>query len=146
MKYTITGISLAFAGFLLVGCASTPEKRIAANPEIFEALSEDQQNIVRQGHIDVGFTPEAVQLALGKPDEVVKRRTSDGEEVSWIFKGFRVQFETVHGFGGRAYSRFHLHRSFHTETISRREAFVRARVHFINDEVVAVEELQERRR
>ena len=57
---------------LLAGCGSTPEKRIQSNPELFNKLTTDEQNLVRAGKISRGMSKPAVFLAMGNPD----RKTS----------------------------------------------------------------------
>ena len=74
----------------LVGCA-TPETRIKDNPEVFEALPDDMKGQVEKGQVDIGFTEEAVLLALGKPDREYTRRTADGTTKVWSY----VQIEYV---------------------------------------------------
>ena len=62
---------------LFVSCApSTPETRIAANPAKYESLSAKHRDLVRQGRIDTGMSPDAVSLAWGSPD----RRYDGGED------------------------------------------------------------------
>ena len=68
------------------GCSSTPEKRIAKNEAAFAAMPSDVQAKIRSGQVAVGFTPQQVELAKGKPDRVGKRTTAKGEEQSWIYE------------------------------------------------------------
>jgi len=52
---------------LFAGCAS-PDKRISRSPEVFARLSPEQQALVKQGKVAVGFGADAVLLAVGSPD------------------------------------------------------------------------------
>lgn len=81
----ITGI-VAAAALVLTGCQSTPEKRIAKNEAAFASMSAETQTAIREGRVEVGFTPEQVELAKGKADRVVRRTTAKGEEQSWIYE------------------------------------------------------------
>lgn len=53
---------------LFAACAPiTPEARIAASPDAYNALNSRHQALVRQGQIDTGMTADAVRLAWGDP-------------------------------------------------------------------------------
>ena len=79
-------------GLLVAGC-STPETRIKGNPMAFEQLTAEQQDLVREGRVGIGFGPEAVKLALGEPDRVWMRKDKSGESESWSY----TVYETVNG-------------------------------------------------
>ena len=79
-------IIMAAAALAVAGCQSTPEKRIAKNEAAFAAMPTDVQAKIRAGEVAVGFTPQQVELAKGKPDRVGKRTTAKGEEQSWIYE------------------------------------------------------------
>lgn len=83
----------AAAAFAFAGC-STPATRISKNPELFASYSADQQDLIKQGKIAVGFDRDAVRLALGEPDRVRTRTTSDGTGQVWSY----VTYETPDGF------------------------------------------------
>jgi hypothetical protein len=72
---------------LLAGC-DTPTARIHSNPSAFAQLAPDQQSLVQQGKVAVGFTADAVRLALGEPDRVTVRRTSASESEVWHYFDF----------------------------------------------------------
>lgn len=77
--------SLALAALLLAGCATTPQSRIERDPVGFSALTPEQQQKVRDGHVGVGFDEAAVRLALGEPDRVIEREAADGNTQSWVY-------------------------------------------------------------
>jgi hypothetical protein len=53
---------------LIASCAPlTPEARIAASPDAYNALGTRHQSLVRQGQIDTGMPASAVRLAWGEP-------------------------------------------------------------------------------
>ncbi len=78
---------LPAALLILAGCA-TPESRIKKHPELFEALPVDMQESVSKGQINVGFTEDAVFLALGKPDRTYTRQTEAGTTEIWSYVDF----------------------------------------------------------
>lgn len=82
----------ALAAFLFGGCA-TPATRIRQNPELFASYPVEQQELIRQGKVAVGFDMNAVQLALGAPDHVRTRTTNDGTAQIWSY----VTYETNDG-------------------------------------------------
>lgn len=67
---------------LLAGCSSI-DQRIAENRNIFAGLSPETQQTIRDGHVNLGFTPLMVYMALGKPSEI--NTSADGKEVTWTF-------------------------------------------------------------
>jgi len=76
---------LILAGLLcLAGCAS-PESRIRKNPELFASFSPEDQAVIRQGGLALGFTPEMVTLAQGRPNRVYTRETREGVREVWSY-------------------------------------------------------------
>jgi hypothetical protein len=83
----LASVTLAIAVALASGgCRSTPQKRIAKDEAVFAAMTPDVQAKIRAGEVAVGFTPQQVELAKGKPARVVRRTTASGEEQSWIYE------------------------------------------------------------
>ncbi len=68
----------------VAGCA-TPDSRIKKNPELFASFPPDVQETVKAGNIEVGYTEDMVQIALGRPDRLYSRRTKDGETTVWAY-------------------------------------------------------------
>ena len=128
---------------VLAGC-STPQTRIEHNPQIFSTLSPADQELIKQGKVAVGFTPDEVKLALGDPDRIYVRTDANGTNETWSY----VTYETE---GGVILYRGYYHRyyrwgdpyfPYYTAFPARREheAF---RVVFTNGRVSSIE--QERR-
>ena len=95
------------------GCASTPDSRIRAQPELFAGFPADVQAKIREGRIELGFTPAMVELALGAPYRRAVRQTAAGAAEVWLYCRFEEQvaapdFVPVHtyvrGRGGYLYS------------------------------------------
>jgi len=74
----------------LAGC-STPASRIRANPGLFATFAPADQELVRKGEIALGFTPDMVRLALGKPDITSQRITSSGTTETWRYQNYDHQ-------------------------------------------------------
>ncbi len=58
---------------LLAGCASNAtlrQRRVEANPEAYQRLSEADRRLVSQGKIREGMNKEGVFLSWGRPDEI----------------------------------------------------------------------------
>lgn len=68
----------------LTGCA-TPGARISRNPEIFGGLPAADQQLIREGKVALGFTPEMAHLALGDPDRKVTRTDAGGTSEVWRY-------------------------------------------------------------
>ena len=93
---------LVVAALALAGCA-TPAMRIKHNQELFASLSAKDQELVKQGRIELGFTPDMVKLALGEPDYVIERTDSTGTTQIWRYVGYDASADShlygVWGFG-----------------------------------------------
>lgn len=81
---TLSFFSFLAALLLAAGCA-TPEARIKRNPDVFAQLSAGDQQLIREGKVALGFTPEMVRLALGEPDRRLERTDASGTSESWSY-------------------------------------------------------------
>ena len=134
------------AGLLavLAGCA-TPESRIRKNPAAFEALPPDVQAAVRQGQIGMGFSSEAVELALGRPDRLYTRQTEAGTAEVWSYVGYTTTLERQ-----RVEGRFRVRdgSGYRTVTdsvwvdVDRRSEYEKLRVEFTGGRVSAIERVK----
>jgi outer membrane protein assembly factor BamE (lipoprotein component of BamABCDE complex) len=82
----------ALCAVWLAGC-QTPESRIKGSPEVFARLTPDQQAMVKAGQVGIGFTPDAVKLALGDPTRVTERVDATGKTEVWHY----TEYETNDG-------------------------------------------------
>jgi hypothetical protein len=73
------------AAVLLAGCAHTPARRIERNPELFASFPPEAQDKIREGRIELGFTPPMVELALGAPNRRATRETERGVAEVWLY-------------------------------------------------------------
>lgn len=92
------------SALLLGGCASTPQDRISQNRKLYESFPAEVQRKVSAGQVDVGFTPDMVTLALGKPDQKLTRAEASGESEVWVYIKSKPQFSFGVGVGGGSYN------------------------------------------
>ncbi len=91
------------SALLLAGCASTPQDRISQNRAIYESFPAEVQRKISAGQVDVGFTPDMVSLALGKPDQKLIRADAGGQSEVWVYEKHKPQFSFGVGVGGGSY-------------------------------------------
>jgi len=84
MKKFPSVLAVLFTLLLVAGC-STPESRIKKEPEAFARLSPEQQTLIKQGKVALGFDPEMVKLALGDPDNIRTRVDASGTTEVWHY-------------------------------------------------------------
>src|ERR1700694_2627753 len=75
---------LVASAFVLTSC-STTETRISDHPEIFQTLSPRDQELVRQGKIREGMSPDAVWVAWGTPDQKATGTARGHAVETWIY-------------------------------------------------------------
>lgn len=100
----------ALAAGGLTGC-STTSTRIRKNPEAFAQLTPEQQTLVSAGHVGLGFSMDAVRLALGDPDRVTATTSNDGQTIVWHYASYEADghmlytgfYHAGRGWWGRAY-------------------------------------------
>lgn len=69
---------------LLVGC-QTIDRRIQQNAALFATFEPEVQQMIRAGQIDLGFTPEMVEIAWGRPSLKEVRRSEAGQTEIWTY-------------------------------------------------------------
>jgi len=76
----------------VTGCASTVARRIRSDQERFDAFPPEVQEDIRAGVVELGYTPDMVHLAWGKPDRKYQTIMRDDETQTWIYFGYRTEF------------------------------------------------------
>jgi hypothetical protein len=68
------------------GCSTSPMSRIDDNRAKYESWPLEVQEAVLNGVARKGMTPEQVEMALGKPTQVVSRSAKEGEDEIWVYR------------------------------------------------------------
>ncbi len=137
MKLSLPLILIAaIAGMFMAAC-STPESRIKDNPASFNKLSSEQQELIKQGKIALGFDTDMVHLAIGEPDHIRTRTDAAGTSEVWIY----TTWESSSGsmlYRGWYHRRYDALYPYYLETASRRERD-HFRVTFKEGKVISIE-------
>ena len=80
-------LGMAASAVILSGC-STTETRISEHPEIFQALSPQDQALVSQGKIREGMSQNAVWVAWGAPDQKAVGSARGRAVETWIYNDY----------------------------------------------------------
>lgn len=76
--------ALVLAVILAAACATT-ESRIRSQQALFDSYPPEVQQNVRNGVIEVGYTPEMVRMALGDPDRKSHVESDEGALEVWTY-------------------------------------------------------------
>lgn len=75
------------AAVFLGGCASSsPISRIDADRAKYESWPLDVQQAILNGDAIKGMTPEQVEMAMGKPTEVIYRSAKANDDEVWVYR------------------------------------------------------------
>ncbi len=86
-KYLDCAVGAGLLGALLLsGCASGQMNRIDANRDIYETWPIETRQAVLDGKVEPGMLPEMVQVAWGKPTEVVASPGGGPGDEIWVYK------------------------------------------------------------
>lgn len=83
---------------VLTACA-TPDSRIADNRSAFDNFPPEIQQKIKTGQVDVGFTPDMVEMSLGEPARKFIRKTELGDTEVWSYHDDRPKFSFGLGVG-----------------------------------------------
>jgi hypothetical protein len=98
MNNPLRGFVIAAVLLLMSGCVTT-ESRISRHQAAFDTWPAEVRDKVRAGRVDVGFTQEMVQVALGDADRKSTRTTAAGTDEVWAYFDRRPKFSFGLGMG-----------------------------------------------
>ncbi|GJQ57066.1 MAG: hypothetical protein HKUEN07_36350 [Rhodocyclaceae bacterium] len=99
MKPCLTLLLLAFA---LAGC-STFEKRAEQKADVYSRLDAATQGKLKQGLVEIGYSPDMVYIALGSPDQRNETVTAQGRKEIWIYNSYYTEYRGSEHAGYRRY-------------------------------------------
>lgn len=71
---------------LLAGCASSSLSRIDQNRARYESWPLEVQDAILSGEARKGMTPEQVEMALGKPTQIISNSVKPGQDEIWVYR------------------------------------------------------------
>ncbi len=79
---------LLLAGWLmaLAACSSSPMSRIDAERGKYDSYPIEVRQAILNGEAVKGMTPEQVEMALGKPTEIITRSAKGGDDEVWVYR------------------------------------------------------------
>jgi uncharacterized membrane protein YgcG len=93
-------LAVLLAATLLAACAS-PGSRIRQNEGVYNSYPPAVQEKIRAGQVDIGFTQDMVNLALGEPDRKFSRTSAEGNSEVWAWHDSKPMFSF--GVGGGSF-------------------------------------------
>jgi hypothetical protein len=93
-------LPLAFAAAVFAAGCSTTNSRISRHQADFNTWPADVRAKIQAGRVDIGFTPEMVQVALGDPMRESTRTTAQGTVELWTYADNKPKFSIGLGVGG----------------------------------------------
>lgn len=101
----ITTLLAAGAALLFAAGCQTVDSRIKENPQAFAGLDAETKAKVKQGIIDLGFSEDAVYLALGAPDQKRESRSATGSQTVWVYNTYYERYDGTRfaGYSRRVY-------------------------------------------
>lgn len=147
MKPRLPLILAALLLALTLGGCSTIDSRIREKQAVFNRLSPSVQAKLRQGIVEVGYTPDMVYIALGAPDERHEKITDKGEQTLWIYKTYYEQYEGMVHVGYRRVvfydpgtRTYHIYYEPVSEPVYSEHEEDNIRVTFVNGKVTVIEQ------
>lgn len=92
MKSRLFSLFTLAALLFAAGC-QTVDDRIKEKPDVYAKLDSATQDKIKQGIIDLGFTPDMVYLALGKPDEQRETISAEGRSEVWVYNTYYSRYD-----------------------------------------------------
>jgi hypothetical protein len=105
LHFVSAGLAIALA-LLVTGCETDGgvSARAQEKSAVYAALKPWQKKYVDKGAITMGFTPDMVYIAMGRPDKVESQDLPEGKAELWTYKQFYPNVDAIHGFGRANFS------------------------------------------
>ncbi|HEY8240725.1 MAG TPA: hypothetical protein VIH35_04720 [Kiritimatiellia bacterium] len=142
-KYALLAVTALVV--LAAGC-NTPKSRIQKNPDLFASFPPEVQANIEQGKIDIGYTHDMVDMALGEANRKYTRKSATGSAEVWSYVGYytttdrqRVQADV------RVRDSTGVTRTVNDwfwVDVQQRSEYEKLRVEFEGDKVLAIETLE----
>jgi hypothetical protein len=113
---------------------------MSTNPEAFARLPPDQQTLVKNAQIAIGFSTEAVRIALGNPKEITTQATPAGQIQIWYYEP-EGYYENEPYSGGGGYSGVWDGWDGDSPVVGPPQGSDQLLVQFLDDRVYAIEEV-----
>lgn len=130
---------------LLAGC-NTPGARIKKNQALFDTFPPEIQGRIRAGEVDIGFTRDMVDIALGAPNRTYVRRTAAGEVVVLAYTAYETQRDRQHVQADvrvrDTSGHYRTVRDWIWVDVENRNEYDRLRVEIVEDKVTAIEKVE----
>ena len=75
-----------FAALFVIACSTSPISRIDSNRDAYDTWPVEVKEAVLNQQAIPGMTPEQVEMALGKPTQVISRAGKSGVDEVWIYR------------------------------------------------------------
>jgi hypothetical protein len=94
MKSILRLLPLLLAA-LLLGACSTINSRINEKAPVFYGLDPAVRAQIAHGDVGIGFTPDMVYIALGRPDVKYHRVAQGGQAEVWIYRSYYDEYDGI---------------------------------------------------
>lgn len=131
----------AVSALITAACHTpTPADRIAENPALYDKVPVRHRELVQNGQICRGMSPDAVFLAWGKPNSAPIEGERDGKRVvRWVYKRYEPHMVTTDWWGAPYMGVHGWHEPFYPTTGTVYVPTDSAFVEFMNGKVVSWE-------
>lgn len=86
-------LTLLLGAVALLGACSTINSRITEKSAVYNSLDPNTQAKIAHGDIDIGFTPDMVYIALGRPDFRREAVSTEGQSETWIYRSYYDDYD-----------------------------------------------------
>lgn len=103
MRFFLSAIALLLALFLASCATNSIDRRIQRYPALFDNLSDKDKDKVFYGEIAEGMSRDAVFLAWGRANRVIRGSRSGRDLEQWLYFGTEPVNTVSVGFGSYGY-------------------------------------------